>query len=135
MTYKEMQEIITKTRDLKHKIKGIKTKISNTEEHIARIINDNNKDKIQLQKFILELEKLEFDKKSEKKENKPIPIYKNFDNCKNENIGLYNTTVLFPVAKCNLHKCYLDYQNVRKRKCVMRMCKNFEWVQDESNIY
>lgn len=43
-------------------------------------------------------------------------------------MGLRGKPCNAPWAKCELHNCLLSYKNVRRRKCVMRMCKHMEYV-------
>jgi hypothetical protein len=45
--------------------------------------------------------------------------------------GLYSRKVNFPVAKCKLHNCYLDYWDIKCRRCVMKPCKFFEWCDNK----
>lgn len=45
-----------------------------------------------------------------------------------ENMGLHNKICTAPYAKCELHNCLLSYKNVRRRRCVMKMCRHLEYV-------
>lgn len=121
------EERIERLRKWKEQAKSKSEKIESREEHIARMLDANNKDRVGLEKLLLLIEKEE-KALYPKKKVKPSKHYDNFDNCSNENIGLNNSTVLFPVAECVLHKCFLSYQHVRKRKCVMKMCKHLKWI-------
>lgn len=122
--------------ELRKRISVLEQKIKNRDVSIATMIEKNNHDKLRLNKLKLSLEtkisELEFQKAKSKpnspKNAKNSISYKSLSDC--DHVGLYNKVVLFPVAKCKLHNCYLDYRDVRKRNCAMRMCKHLEWVQD-----
>nr|DAP10830.1 MAG TPA: hypothetical protein [Caudoviricetes sp.] len=123
--------------EIRKRISDLEKKIENRDAQIASMIEKNNHDKLRLSKLKLLLdakiseEKFRFAKERPKspKRGKNNIQYMSLSDC--DNIGLYNKVVLFPVAKCKLHNCYLDYKDVRKRNCAMRLCKHLEWVQDE----
>lgn len=125
-----------KRQQLLDRISKAESKIQSRKEHIAQMIDANNREQVKLEKLLLSLEKLESEQSLNHSKVRPRSpkqsktSFLSFENCDIPNIGLFNKTVLFPVAKCNLHQCYLSYPDVRKRKCVMRMCKHMEWVQD-----
>lgn len=118
------------------RIQCLREDIQKRDDNIAKLIEKNNIERQKLNRFELRLQQLDSEaafQRAKVRPQSPKTKSKDFlslDSC--ENIGLFNKIVLFPVAKCKLHNCYLTYQDVRKRKCVMRMCKHMEWV-DESN--
>lgn len=126
------EERIARLKQCKEQVKSLSSKIENREATIARMIESNNRDRLKLEKISLLIEKEEaaLYPKIKREKKKPTKQYNNFDNCQNSRIGLNNSTVLFPVAECDLHKCYLSYQHVRKRKCVMKMCKHLKWIDN-----
>lgn len=122
--------------EIKGKIAKLEEKIKSRNDFISSLIDKNNQDKLRLERLKLNLqakvseERLNLAKARPKspKHGKRSVEYMSLDDCKN--IGLYNRTVVFPVAKCKLHNCYLTYNDVRKRNCVFRMCRHMEWVND-----
>lgn len=124
------------TQELKKRIAHLEEKVKNRDAMIASLIEKNNAEKLRLERLKLSLhakiseEKLQRAKArpNSPKAGKQYSGYLSLSDC--ENMGLNNRTVLFPVAKCKLHNCYLDYGDVRKRNCVFRMCKHMEWVTE-----
>lgn len=124
------------THELASRISSLEKKIKNRDEYISQLIKKNNEEKQKLSKMKLSLESKISEQelcraKLRPKSPKGGANKKRFislDDC--ENAGLFNKVVLFPIAKCNLHNCFLDYGDVRKRNCVMRMCKHMEWVNE-----
>lgn len=118
------------------RILHIKEDIQKRDDLIAKLIEKNNSERQKLSRFELRLQQLDSDaafQRAKVRPQSPKTKKKDFlslDSC--ENMGLFNKIVLFPVAKCKLHNCYLTYQDVRKRKCVMRMCKHMEWVDERT---
>lgn len=124
--------------ELKERIRALENKIKKRDEYIAEMIAKNNSDKLRLSKLKLSLEKKIADEAFQRAKARPKSPkagkttigYHSLSDC--EHAGLYNKIVLFPVAKCKLHNCYLDFGDVRVRKCVMRMCKHMEWINENT---
>lgn len=123
--------------EILRRIASLEEKIKSRDELIATLIEKNNSEKLRLSQLRLKLEakiseealqRAKARPKSPKNGKKKF-AYLSLNDC--ENVGLYNKVVLFPVAKCNLHNCYLDFRDVHKRRCVMRMCSHMEWVDDK----
>lgn len=125
-------------QELRKRIADLEEKIKNRDAMIANLIEKNNSEKLRLEKMKLnlqakisegQLQRAKVRPKSPKAEKRTIEFL-SLSDC--ENMGLHNRIVLFPVARCKLHNCYLDFNDVRKRNCVFRMCKHMEWVTEES---
>lgn len=124
-------------REMEARIAKLKEKIKNRDEQIASMIAANNADKLRLERLKLSLEAKISEEELNRAKAKPnspkrgrdVQVYRSLSDC--ESVGLYNKTVLFPVAKCKLHNCYLDYGDVHKRRCAIRMCKHMEWFFDK----
>ena len=43
-------------------------------------------------------------------------------------VGLFNSVCKNPEAICDLKNCFLSYKDVRKRKCLFKMCKHLKWL-------
>lgn len=124
-------------QELLKRISALESKIKGRDEQISALIAKNNAEKLRLNKMRLSLESKLSDEALQRAKSRPKSPkagktktgYLSLADC--EHTGLYNKVVLFPVAKCRLHNCYLDFGDVRKRQCVMRMCTHMEWVNDE----
>jgi len=54
--------------------------------------------------------------------------FMNLENCEFNNIGLHNRICNNPAAICTLKNVNLNYRDIRRRKCLMRLCHNLKWL-------
>lgn len=109
------EEIINKISEIKAEMVIAGLQISNKKRRINELRTEIIEREKDVRDMKEEIEDLEKDLKVT-----PDKVYKTLnDEC---NMGLNNKKCIAPYVKCALHNCMLSYEDVRKRKCVMKMC-------------
>lgn len=94
MSYKDDYERLSRLDFLKHEIPKLQAELSHLENHFY------NKSKVNT---IVGCEK--------KNGCKPL-------------LGLFNKVIYHPTAYCDLHQCYMLYDDIRCKNCYQKECKH-----------
>lgn len=128
------KELLAQIENVKLRIENSTNIIREREEAIRILVKLNSKETYRLRRLYDDLEEMQLQtirKKRTKKRGKQSH-QPNSANTNVKTIGLNHKPILFPVAKCDLHDCYLSYKNIQKKDCLNKFCKHFHWVTDES---